>query len=111
MEEGVAPAPHPPGGGAPPGARRRVETPLVRLVERARFAAAVLGDELLSRRQAEVRLAVVHFDDRLRVRPAQSKIQRGFLVELVIVLEVERGAVVQMGPRLRVAPPPLAADL
>src|SRR5262249_34990488 len=58
-----------------------------------------------------VRLTIVLFDERLRVRPAQAEIQRDRRRDLEVVLHEQRAPVVELGPGLRLAAASLAGDL
>ena len=69
LRDAVAAAQHPAIVGPPREAEPRLETFVVRLVERTRLSIAVGRDDLLTSCQAEIPLAVVLLDDRLRVRP------------------------------------------
>ena len=83
---------------------------VVRLVERA--AVAVLaGQLLLGVDQREVGLAIVLFDERRRVAPAQTEVEGQVVGRLEVVGGVERGAVLQVRPRLGQRAAALARDL
>ena len=111
LRDAVAAAHHPAFVGAPRQAEPRLEAFVVRLIERTRLATAVGRDDLLAGGQAEIRLAVGLLDDRLRVRPAQSEIERERLRHLVVVLHEERGPVVNVRPRLGIAAATLGPNL
>src|SRR5207253_434860 len=87
-------------GKFPRGAKSRLEALVIRLVERAILDAAILREDLPAGDQIEVRLPVIHFDQRRRVRPAKAEIQRQLLGRLEIVLRENSDAILKLRPRL-----------
>ena len=111
LRDAVAAAQHPSIVGPPRQAEPRLETLVVRLIERARRTIAVGRDDLLAGGQAEIPLAVVRLDDGLRVRPTHPEVERERRRHLEIVLHEQRGPVVEVRPRLRGAATPFGRHL
>src|SRR5262249_25532365 len=76
-----------------------------------RLTIALRRDDLLTGSEAEIRLAVVLFDKRLRVRPTYPEIERERLRHLEVVLHEERDPVVKVRPGLCGAAAPLRRHL
>ena len=98
LSDAVAAAEHPAVALAIREAEAWLPALVVRLVERP--AVAVLaGQLLLGVDQREVGLAIVLFDERRGVAPAQTEVEGQVVSRLEVVGGVERGAVLQVRPR------------
>src|SRR5262249_46814801 len=104
-------AQHPAFSGVPGSAQSRLEALHVGLIQRAAFPVAGRGEDLLAGCQIEVGLTVILLDERLRVRPSYSEVERQRGRDLVVVLEIQRQAVVQLRPRRRGAAAPFRRHL